>query len=148
MTTTAERKDEQRTMSFDPISSGQPPGGGRIDGEDVLDSVPVLPALQHGESAAMAASHYAPPRRVSIVASNATEPDMRTSSSSAPAVEAPICLRIARSGVPADILAGIHELARHAPRRNILLAEDGPPTVPALGKAHNGYNPVWWWNVV
>lgn len=120
------------------------------DEKDVLNTVPPLPTLHDNDSAAIAAAHYAPPRRISVVAANESESVQRfrgiNNSQFNDSPAGPIHLRIARSSIPARIQNGIEELAKHAPRRNIHLTNEEIKLAPALDKRQDD-NPIWWWNI-
>ena len=122
------------------------------DQDDVLDTVPHLPNLQDNQSAIIAAAHYAPPRRISVVAANEKDDVHQFRENINPGLNdvpaGPIHLRIARSSIPARIQNGIQHLAKHAPRKNIFLTEEDNQHSPALDRRLNqDGQPVWWWNI-
>jgi hypothetical protein len=92
---------------------------------DVLAAVPNLPSSEQSAKAAAASASqssrsYKPPR---------------------------IHLFIPEDEVPAGILEGVREIARNAPRKNIILGiEDGAYRLPRDKDA--GDSQEWWWNVV
>lgn len=122
------------------------------DQDDVLDTVPHLPNLQDNQSAIIAAAHYAPPRRISVVAANEEDAVHQFRGNNNPELNnfpaGPIHLRIARSGIPTRIKNGVQQLAKHAPRKNIFLTDEDYQHAPALDRRlHQDDHPVWWWNV-
>lgn len=120
--------------------------------EDVLNTVPPLPTLQDNESATIAAAHYAPPRRVSVVANNEKDSLQQfRGNNNVQLIDfpaGPVQLRIARTSIPERIQNGIEELAKSAPRKNMFLINEEIENTPTLDRRLNqDGNPVWWWNI-